>query len=330
MSLRRCFAVLLGFTAITPPARGATPEDEAGAERLFQEAKTLMAEGRVHDACSRLEEAKRLEVGGGIVLALGVCHEKEGRGASALADFREALALAIDAKRADRVRLAETRAARLRESVSTLTLIVPPGIGVRVNGEPWEGARVGVAVPVDAGDYVVHAEAPGKQAWEQTLHLAAEGDGRRLEVPPLVDLVAPPQSAASSAPPGPETRAPTPGPDGEDGRRRRRVAGLAVGGVGVVGLGVGAAFAVLALTKRSEADCGGHLCAGATETYARAQSAADVASVATIAGGIALGAGALLFFTARVPPDASSRTISLQLAPSIAANGGWIGVAGRF
>ena len=72
-------ALILGLGAVAAPARAVGPADEAGAERLFQEAKGLMAEGRVPEACSKLAEAKRLEVGGGIILALAVCHAKEGR-----------------------------------------------------------------------------------------------------------------------------------------------------------------------------------------------------------------------------------------------------------
>src|SRR5256885_11898030 len=98
----------------------ATPEDEARADALFREAKALMAEGKVGVACRKLEEAKHLAVGGGTVLALALCHEQEGRGATALVDFREALALAVDAKRGDRVRLAEEHLARLEANVSRL------------------------------------------------------------------------------------------------------------------------------------------------------------------------------------------------------------------
>jgi hypothetical protein len=305
--------------AITGTARAAAPEDEARAEGLFQEAKQLMAEGRVQEACPKLEEAKRLDLGGGTVLALALCHEQNGQRASALIDFREALALAIEAKRADRVRLAEEHAARLKENVSTLTLFATNGLDLRVNGEVWDRARIGVAVPVDAGDYVVRAEAPGKRPWEATVHVAQERDSLRLEVPALIDIATPPP-VADVVPP---TRAPV-----SDGRTRA-IAGFAVGGLGAFALGSGVFFGVRAMMKRSEADCQGRVCEGATGAYDDARTSATVATIAGIVGAVGLGAGAALLLTGRDHADASRRS-SLEIAPQISAHGGTLGIAGRF
>jgi hypothetical protein len=327
LALRRSVALLfaLGLAAVAGPAASATPENEAGAERLFQEAKALMADGRVPEACVKLAEAKRLEVGGGIVLALGVCHAKEGRNASALADFREALALAVDAKRADRVRLAEEQIARIESAVSTLTIVAPAGVTLRINRQPWDKALLGVAVPVDEGAYVVRADADGKEPWEVTVRVRAEGDRQKVDVPPLAPLA----DADSRITPAPSLTPPPRDEGGEAARRTRRLAGFVAGGVGIVGLGVGAAFGAAAIVNREQADCAGHLCSGQDGAYAAAKTDAAVATVSAVAGVVGVGAGAILLLTGRSSGPAS-RSAQVALVPVVTPSGASIGVSGVF
>src|SRR5689334_2851506 len=101
-------------------------EDRATATVLFKQAKELIPAGRIHEACEKLEESQRLDPGGGTLLNLAVCHELEGRSASAWVEFTEALRLARRDQRQDRLELAEQHLAALRPKLGTLTIVVPP------------------------------------------------------------------------------------------------------------------------------------------------------------------------------------------------------------
>jgi hypothetical protein len=317
-------AALIALVAVATTARAEPPASEADAERLFHEAKELMAAGQVAEACAKLAEAKRIEVGGGIILGLALCHAKQGLNATALGEFREALALAIEAKRADRVRMAEEGIASLESKVSSLTVVAPEGVVVRVNRDEWGRARLGLAVPMDGGDYEVLAEAAGKVPWSQTVHLAGERDARRLEIPGLADAVAPTEAPiAGPAQPGTrETAAPVPH------GKKPPIAAYAVGGAGLVGLAIAGAFGADAVVERAKSACSGHVCAGAEGTYADAQTAATVATVAMIVGGLAVGTGAALLFTGR--SDGGPKKASLRLAPAIGARTAGVVVGGDF
>ena len=91
---------------------------------------------------------------------------------------------------------------------------------------------------------------------------------------------------------------------------------------------VAAVSGIVALSKRSAADCGGNLCAGDSVTYSGAQNAANVATVAVIAGGIGVGAGAVLLLLGRT--ETPPRKASFRIVPQLSTRGGSIGVVVPF
>src|SRR5262249_36741107 len=91
--------------------------DAAAAEALFHEGRKLLADGNVSAACPKFAESYRLDPAIGSLLNLAMCHEREGRTASAWSEFREAEAQAASLGDTARRQLAATHAAALEPAM---------------------------------------------------------------------------------------------------------------------------------------------------------------------------------------------------------------------
>ena len=85
MTIVRAIAIA-GVIAAAAPVRAQSVE----AEVLFQEGKKLLKEGKIAEACDKLEASDRLESSIGTLLNLADCREKTGQLASAWAAFVKA------------------------------------------------------------------------------------------------------------------------------------------------------------------------------------------------------------------------------------------------
>jgi hypothetical protein len=136
----------------------------------------------VSEACPKLAESHRLDPATGTLFALALCHEQEGKLASAWAEFNDAEGRARQEGRQDREALAKERAAALLPRLSSLTVDVSPeaaaheGLEIRVDGNPLARPAWGVAVPTNGGEHRIEATAPGKAPWSQSLTLANDRD----------------------------------------------------------------------------------------------------------------------------------------------------------
>src|SRR5262245_51518985 len=97
--------------------------DSATAQALFEDGKRLMAQGKYGDACPKLVESQRLDPGGGTLFAIALCHEGEGRTATAWADFNVALSEARKDKRADREAAAQERIKALEPKLTRYRVV---------------------------------------------------------------------------------------------------------------------------------------------------------------------------------------------------------------
>jgi hypothetical protein len=290
------FALLL---LLSHPALAAEGNNAVAAEALYQEGRALMAEGKYAEACPKLAESQRLDPATGTLLSLAVCHESEGRLATAWAEFNDAEARARADGREDREKLARDRVAALRPRLSTLAVDVPqevaatPGLELRVDGIVTGPGSFGVAVPVDGGQHRVQATAPGKLSFETQVNVKPESDAVRVSVPALRDAPnASPTPAATMPPDSGEPRA---------SDSPLRTIGLVTAGAGLVALGAGS---FLALSAKSDYDDAKQACprngcyAAAYDEIESARSQGNVATAVFILGGVALGTGAVLFFVA--------------------------------
>ncbi len=289
--------VALGVLTLTRVASAEPARDAALAETLFQEGKVLLAKGAFAEACPKLAESQRLDPGDGTLLALGVCHEGEGKLALAWSEL-SIIAAKTDA-RADRVQKAKERLAAIEPRLARIAIVVPektlssaPNIEVLRDGAPLASAAWGTSAPIDPGTHVVEAKATGKKTVRIELKITA---GRSTEVvlPPLADEAPPPPKSEPQAPIMTTTNeAPRGG--------AMRASGLALGLLGLASMGVGVWFGVHAFRWSDEAKLS---CANgcSDEALAKNQEAKDAARVSNIAigaGAGAVAAGALLYLLA--------------------------------
>jgi len=275
----------------------------AAAEAFFREGRALFDAGKFAEACPKLAESHRLDPATGTLLALALCHEGEGKLATAWGEFADAEGRARREGRADREKVATEHATALQRRLSTLTVDVSPeaaavsGLEVRVDGVVAGAASFGSAVPVDGGEHRVQVSAPGKAPWEGLVTVKPELDAVRVTVPPLVD--APPQTApvAPVAQPSAAPAAPPP----KKGGAWMSTTGLVVAGAGVVAVGVGSYLALDAKSDYDAADeqCNGDVCPPvAFRATEDARSQGTIATVLFVVGGAAVATGAVLWFLA--------------------------------
>jgi hypothetical protein len=278
----RTVAVLAWSAISSLPARARG--DEAGrarAEALFDQARDLMGSGLFGEACPKLAEAMAIAPSGRAKLALAMCHEGEGVLATALVEFRAALAQATADARADRVALAEAHLRGIEARVSRVSLAAAetPGLVVTVDGAPFAPQSWARGLPLDPGVHTVRATAPKREPWETTVRVGSSGNVANVTVPRL--------------------REPTPKPSGDTAAP---IAPWIVGGAGILALGVGSYVGVTALAKQSEASpfCHGSVCSqDGVDIVHQARGRALIADVALGVGVVALGVSAFLFLRAR-------------------------------
>lgn len=285
--------------------------DRALATALFKEGRTLMVGGRGPEACPKLEESHRLDPSGGTILNLALCHEQQGALARSWSEFNEAIAFARRDGRRDREDAAASHARALEPRLSKLTIIVPQpariaGLRIERDGRELGPASWSTAMPVDGGDHVVRATAPGRRAFSTKVAIGPESSASTVEVPPLeVDplalLASDPMLAA-------RTSAPLPAPPLLSPKARRRLA-WASAGVGVAQLGLAGVFGWRAFHKRQQSDelCPGGACASplGAELNNQAGDAADVSTILTLTGVATAGVAVYLFLTS--PRDGDQR-----------------------
>ena len=323
-------AAVATFTATTAPR--ADDASAARAQSLFDEAIVLIKAGKYAEACPKLEESDKLDPGMGTEYRLAECYESAGKIASAWTVFRAVADMAQREGKGERAAVAIRRAADLAPRLPMLLVMVPessrvPGLSVRIDGNPIPPSDWARKIPVDPGKHLMAARAPKRIGWVNSIS-PVEGKLTTVIVPALGDGTLPPLP-----PPPPLVKAP---PPVEPGLSTPRIAALAAGGVGVVGLVVGAVFGVRAGSQWSSAQA---LCADPVkgETCSRAGiqlgkdagGSATLSTVGFVVGGAALLTGTILWFRF-APPRPLAMASSLALAPSFGPGGVGARLEGSF
>jgi hypothetical protein len=311
----------------------ASPADEQLAQSLFDAGRLLMDKGDYARACPMLAESQRLDPGGGTLLNLAVCHEKEGKLGTAWLELNQALSQAIKDGRKDREQTAREHLAAIEPHLPRLLLkyagAPPPELKIELDGAATSAAMLGVATPLDTGKHTVKVSAPGYEpfAWEGDV--AAEKT-TEIAVPALKPLPVtpppppPPPPRRDEPPRGP---APLPPPKSQ---RNPVVAVLLGASAGVLLVGSGVTY-YLSLRAASDASdrciTDRNFCPDddAVSAVSRARALTWV-SIGLAGGAAVAGIGAL---TMGVVTAVSANGTAIGVAP-VAGGGGAVTAVGRF
>lgn len=250
--MRSRLAALLGASTLLlgPVARA---DDIAAAEALFNAGLDEMRAGRYDTACGRLAESHRLDPRPGTLFTTAECEAQAGKLASALARYKDYMALfarlppADQARQRGREQVAQKAISELGPKVPRLTLKLPAGAPksatVRRNDTEVGAASIGLALPVDPGEHVLVVQV-GQARSEQRVALAV-GESRELTLQ-LPSSDTSPASARRDAP------AVAAGPEQDAGpQSSSNTLAYVVGGVGVAGVLVGSVTGALVFSKKS-------------------------------------------------------------------------------
>lgn len=320
------------------PAAGqgaASQEAKAAAQALFDEAMALRKKDQLDEACAKLDESARLDPAPGAKFYLAECMERTGKLASAWLLYTEVADVMAATGQSKREAYARERVAALTPRLSRLSVTVPAsrriaGMVVRRDGVVVGEAQWGFAVPLDTGAHTIEATAPGMKPFKRTVELRAPG---------TVDVELPAWSADSG---GALAGGALGGDEGaglvaEPPSSSLRVAGLGVAGLGVAGVVAGAALGGLAMSKRDESNRGP--CDPATDVCtpagialrADAITAATGSTIAFVAGGVLVAAGAALvvwpLVSGPAPTQATSRP---AIRAAVAVRPGFVTLEGRW
>lgn len=307
-----------------------TAADKSLATELFKEGRALVDQGKVPEGCRKLEESQRLDPGGGTLLNVAICHEKEGRTATAWAEFTEALGIAKKDDRPQRIELAQTHIAALEPTLSRLVIQVPeisdvPDLEIKRDGSVIRRAAWGTAMPVDPGEHLIEAAAQGKLPWKHSVTVGAKSDAKTIVVPAL--------DSAPTSPPALATTT-TGAPSSELHATKRSPAGWVALGFGAVGLGVGTYFGLHALSqqKNADRDCDP---TGCNTPYGVSQNSdairsANFSTVGFSVGLIGVGVGAVLLLTSGGSASHTGSAPATTVGASVTASDREVVVSGRF
>jgi hypothetical protein len=202
--IRQRLAIVLGALlamAIVIASESGAALAASPAEDLFQEGRRLLAAGQTGEACARFTESYAMVASSGTLLNLALCHQTQGKTATAWNEYKAAARLARNQGREDRATVADGKAHALEATVARVTTTAVekvPDLRVATEAGPLGDGGLGVDVPIDPGTYHVTVTAPGYLAWKTTLEVK-EAQQIALEIPRLEAEPLPPSLVRAPA-----------------------------------------------------------------------------------------------------------------------------------
>ncbi|HRI65183.1 MAG TPA: hypothetical protein PK156_13130 [Polyangium sp.] len=289
----------------------------AMAEALFKEGKKLLAEHRVAEACRKFESSYRIDPAPGALLNLALCHEQEGKMATAWGEFNESLQIAKKTNRPDRAKIAKEHISAIEPLLSRFVVVVPEdakkiGIVVEMDGVPLEEGAWGSAIPIDAGEHKAIVRASKHKTWEK--QVTVEHSKVATVVVPRLE------------------RLPDPVPPDPGGKWKKPV-GFASLGAAAVMFGVGGYLGARAISLGGEVnqECPTLVCTAATwEKIDEGRNSALASNLLLGFGVAAAAAGTFFLITAPKTPKKDQTVANIDVRFSLGPGGQFIGIGGTW
>lgn len=315
--MRSVLSTLIAFAFfVCALSAGAQSEaDKERAAKLFEEGKALMEEKKYEQACEKFQSSYDLSRGVGAQYFLARCLTERGRTATAYRHFKEVAEISLRVGQQDRADVAKERIKELEPRLMKIRVEVPtpvPGLEVACDGKPLPEHQWGIALPYDPGTHYVTASAPGAAGWEQRIELSAEGTVTDIQVPALGTGAAADDDDDDDGPGGPES----------DSSTALLASGIAIGGLGVIGLAVGGGMAGVAKSTYDDSDefCDDTGCdQPGLDLVEDARSLGNGATAMFIVGGVLLAGGATLVILGALQDDETGWIPSIRVAPTAAS-----------
>jgi hypothetical protein len=312
--LRR--ALLVAIMVLTARSARAEPTDVALAEALFREGRALMKTGNTAEACLKFRESDRLDPQLGTLVNLALCHEADGKTATAWAEFTELAERAGRAGDATRLEFAREHVAALEKNLSKIRLVVRgageqvESLTIKVDGRELGRASWSTSFPLDPGEHTVEASAPGYTPHRQRIVVAAGASAVDVEIPSLAQVPRP----ATDAPREEAAITTIERPSGVASAAPSVVPIVAAYGVAAVSAGIGTVFGLRTFAAKRDADreCTGLACSPrGLDLDDEARTSAWISTVACSVAIIGIGVGTYLLVRRGARSAATTRTIIL-------------------
>ena len=324
-------ASLCASVLLTLPGSVAWSQPKSEADRLFERGVQGMEAGDFPAACPALAESHRLDPLLGTLFTLAECERLAHRSATALGHYEAFLAKVTALSAAERRKHKDREKVALQQR-DAMVVIAPrivlklaittadAGLHARVDvdGVEVSPALLGTSMHIDPGEH--HISVTTLDGVERSGISVVEREEK------VVELALPAAKPRATAPP---PASPPAHPAGIP------VASYFTGGVGVVGLGVGVATGILAVTKKGAVEAG---CDAAKRCSPAGKQAADslqasalVSNIGFAVGAVGVGVTVVLLLTQRKDPPAKASAASLR--PLVSVTGprdAWIGIERSF
>jgi hypothetical protein len=195
-------------------------------------------------------------------------------------------------------------------------------VAVAVDGQALVSKLDGNAIPLNPGRHAFRFQTAGGPPTDVSI-VVREGEKNQ----PVAAVVHGVASGGESGGTGAGGTGAGAGGGGAAPGSALRITGWVLGGLGVVGLGVGAAFGVMAIGDKNDANCNSLNQCGPDALH-RAHSAALVADIGLIGGGLLVAVGGSLIIFA--PHGDSHAAGAIRLTPTVGLGGGGLSLGGGF